>query len=41
MQRQKDGFKMIQRILDLQKPEAAYFIAESGRRHRHSDHQHG
>jgi hypothetical protein len=28
----KDGFKAIQTILDQQKPEAAYFIAEGGRR---------
>ncbi len=28
----KDGFKAIQRILEQQKPEAAYFIAESGKR---------
>jgi hypothetical protein len=28
----KDGFKIIQTILQLQKPEAAYFIAEGGRR---------
>ena len=28
----KDGFKVIQSILEQQKPEAAYFIAEGGRR---------
>lgn len=28
----KDGFKVIQKILEQQKPEAAYFIAEGGRR---------
>jgi hypothetical protein len=28
----KNGFKAIQTILDEQKPEAAYFIAEGGRR---------
>ena len=28
----KDGFKAIQTILDQQKPEAAYFIAEGGQR---------
>jgi len=28
----KDGFKVIQTILEQQKPEAAYFIADSGRR---------
>ena len=28
----KDGFKTIQSILEQQKPEAAYFIAEDGRR---------
>jgi hypothetical protein len=28
----KDGFKVIQAILEQQKPEAAYFIAEGGRR---------
>jgi hypothetical protein len=28
----KDGFKAIQSILEQQKPEAAYFIAEGGRR---------
>jgi hypothetical protein len=28
----KDGFKVIQTILQQQKPEAAYFIAEGGRR---------
>jgi hypothetical protein len=28
----KDGFKIIQTILQQQKPEAAYFIAEGGRR---------
>jgi hypothetical protein len=28
----KDGFKVIQTILEQQKPEAAYFIAEGGRR---------
>jgi hypothetical protein len=28
----KDGFKVIQTILEQQKPEAAYFIAEAGRR---------
>src|SRR5947199_10801423 len=28
----KDGFKAIQRILEQQKPEAAYFLAENGRR---------
>jgi hypothetical protein len=28
----KDGFKAIQTILDQQKPEAAYFIAEGGKR---------
>lgn len=30
--RKKDGFKAIQRILEQQKPEAAYFIAEGGKR---------
>ena len=28
----KDGFRVIQTILEQQKPEAAYFIAEGGRR---------
>ena len=28
----KNGFKAIQTILERQKPEAAYFLAESGRR---------
>lgn len=28
----KNGFKAIQTILDQQKPEAAYFMAEGGRR---------
>jgi hypothetical protein len=28
----KDGFKAIQAILEEQKPEAAYFIADGGRR---------
>ncbi len=28
----KDGFKVIQTILEEQKPEAAYFIADGGRR---------
>jgi len=28
----KDGLKVIQKILEHQKPEAAYFIAEHGRR---------
>lgn len=28
----KDGFKAIQTILEEQKPEAAYFIAEGGKR---------
>ena len=28
----KDGFKIIQTILEQQKPEAAYFIADGGRR---------
>jgi hypothetical protein len=28
----KDGLKVIQKILDQQKPEAAYFIADGGRR---------
>jgi len=28
----RDGFSAMQRILDQQKPEAAYFIAEDGRR---------
>ena len=28
----KDGFKVVQRILEQQKPEAAYFIADGGRR---------
>jgi hypothetical protein len=28
----KDGFKAIQQILEEQKPEAAYFIAEGGKR---------
>ena len=28
----KDGLKAIQRILEQQKPEAAYFIAEGGKR---------
>ena len=28
----KDGFKVIQRILEEQKPEAAYFMAENGKR---------
>ena len=28
----KNGFKIIQKILKEQKPEAAYFIAEDGRR---------
>lgn len=28
----KDGLKVIQRILEQQKPEAAYFIAEGGKR---------
>ena len=28
----KDGFKVIQTILEQQKPEAAYFIADGGRR---------
>jgi len=28
----KDGFKAIQRILEQQKPEAAYFIADGGKR---------
>jgi hypothetical protein len=28
----KDGLKVIQKILEQQKPEAAYFIADGGRR---------
>jgi hypothetical protein len=28
----KDGFKVIQTILEQQRPEAAYFIADGGRR---------
>jgi hypothetical protein len=28
----KDGFKIIQNILERQKPEAAYFVAENGKR---------
>jgi hypothetical protein len=28
----KDGFQAIQKILDQQKPEAAYFLSESGKR---------
>jgi hypothetical protein len=28
----KDGFQAIQNILDQQKPEAAYFVAENGKR---------
>lgn len=28
----KDGFRVIQAILEQQKPEAAYFIADGGRR---------
>ncbi|MBV8831901.1 MAG: hypothetical protein JO108_22045 [Acidobacteriaceae bacterium] len=28
----KDGFKAIQTILEQQKPEAAYFVAENGKR---------
>ena len=28
----KDGFKVIQSILEQQKPEAAYFLAENGKR---------
>ena len=28
----KDGFKVIQKILKQQKPEAAYFVADGGRR---------
>jgi hypothetical protein len=28
----KDGFKAIQSILEQQKPEAAYFVAENGKR---------
>ena len=28
----KDGFKVVQKILEEQKPEAAYFIAEGGKR---------
>jgi hypothetical protein len=28
----KDGFKAIQNILEQQKPEAAYFVAENGKR---------
>lgn len=28
----KDGFKVIQKILEQQKPEAAYFIADGGQR---------
>jgi hypothetical protein len=28
----KDGFKVMQKILDEQKPEAAYFVAEGGMR---------
>lgn len=28
----KDGFKAIQRILEQQKPEAAYFLSEDGKR---------
>ena len=28
----KDGFKAIQNILQQQKPEAAYFVAENGKR---------
>jgi hypothetical protein len=28
----KDGFKTIQSILEQQKPEAAYFVAENGKR---------
>jgi hypothetical protein len=28
----KDGFKTIQQILDQQKPEAAYFVAQDGKR---------
>ena len=28
----KDGFKVIQMILEQQKPEAAYFVAEGGNR---------
>ncbi len=28
----KDGLKVIQKILEHQKPEAAYFVAEGGRR---------
>ena len=28
----KDGFKVIQTILEQQRPEAAYFVADGGRR---------
>ena len=28
----KDGFRAIQRILEEQKPEAAYFVSENGKR---------
>lgn len=28
----KDGFKVVQTILEQQKPEAAYFITDGGRR---------
>lgn len=28
----KDGFKAVQNILEQQKPEAAYFVAENGKR---------
>jgi len=28
----KDGFKVVQRILEQQKPEAAYFVTEGGKR---------
>jgi hypothetical protein len=28
----KDGFKTIQKILEQQKPEAAYFVADGGKR---------
>ena len=28
----ENGFKVVQKLLDQQKPEAAYFVAENGRR---------
>ena len=37
----KDGFKDMQSILEEQKPEAAYFVAEGGRRNSNPDPQYG